>query len=53
MTKNVGLIPTQTTILRFQESEYDAWSTKMRILLISQDFWEFVDKGYEEKEIFV
>ena len=36
--------------LIFDGENYDYWSIKMKTLLISQDLWEIVVEGCEEKK---
>ncbi|GMJ02182.1 hypothetical protein HRI_003887400 [Hibiscus trionum] len=46
-----GVNISQPTIPIFQGSNYDVWSTKMKTLFISQDLWDFVEKGYSEEGV--
>ncbi|XP_057998674.1 uncharacterized protein LOC131177632 [Hevea brasiliensis] len=48
---NVGINPSIPSIPIFKGSGYDAWSTKMRTLFISQDLWELVSTGYNETSL--
>ena len=41
-----GVNSSQSSLPLFQGVGYDIWSTKMKTLFISQDLWDFVEKGY-------
>ena len=50
MAVNGASASTQTLIPIFDGQKYEIWAIKMRTLLQSQDLWDFVEDGFDEKE---
>ena len=49
-TNGTSMSVSQPTLLIFKGVSYEFWSIKMKTLFISQDLWEFVEKGYQTSD---